>query len=148
MTEDLTSTDWANFKMVFSISVKLPSNNIKTSTTMDATIVDPASNNLYASATQLSSLFKVTKPTGQLDSGTSVTQVTGLVSFGKDPNDTTQQGYGVGVYSAVFCTAQASASDAGNLGDAKYASNCKMGTGDKGIVGTNTAGTYTGAATE
>jgi hypothetical protein len=122
MTEDLTSTDWANFKMVFSISVKLPSNNIKTSTTMDATIVDPASNNLYASAAQVSSLFKVTKPTGQLDSGSSVTQVTGLVSFGKDPNDTTQQGYGVGVYSSVFCITEGTG--ATTLGHANYKSNC------------------------
>jgi hypothetical protein len=73
MTEDLTSTDWANFKMIFSISVKLPSNFITAGTTLDATIVDPASNNLYASAAQLSSLFKVTKPTGQLDSNTGVT---------------------------------------------------------------------------
>jgi hypothetical protein len=64
MTEDLTSTDWTNFKMIFSISVKLPSNFIKAGTTLDATIVDPNSNNLYASATQLTSLFKVTKPTG------------------------------------------------------------------------------------
>jgi hypothetical protein len=28
---------------------------------------------------------------------------TGIVAFGKDPADTTQQGQGVGVYLSVFC---------------------------------------------
>jgi hypothetical protein len=38
----------------------------------------------------------ISKPT------TAVTAA-GLVSFGKNPADTTQQGQGVGVYSSVFC---------------------------------------------
>jgi hypothetical protein len=53
MTEDLTSTDWTNFKMIFSISVKLPSNFIKAGTTVDASYRDPNSNNMHAVATQL-----------------------------------------------------------------------------------------------
>lgn len=53
MTEDLTSTDWTNFKMIFTISVKLPSNYLRAGTTVDAWFVDPASNNMHAMATQL-----------------------------------------------------------------------------------------------
>jgi len=44
----------------------------------------------------------VSKPT------TAVT-ATGIVAFGKDPADTTQQGQGVGVYSSIFCFCEGTA---------------------------------------
>jgi len=56
------------------------------------------------------------KPTGQLAS-----QATGLVSFGKDPNDATQITQGVGVYSTPMCLI--AGNGAGGYGQ-HYVSNC------------------------
>lgn len=80
----------------------MPSNFLGTGATVDAWLADPASNNVYAVAGQLTGFLPVTKPSGQAD-----TQATGLVSFGKDPNDTTEIGRGVGVYTSIYCTAAA-----------------------------------------
>lgn len=53
-------------------------------------------------------------PSGQAD-----TQATGLVAFGKNPNDATEITRGVGVYSTPFCLV------AGNSGfGANMVSNC------------------------
>jgi len=98
IAQDLTSTDYSTFKMKFKISVKMPTNRIGAGTTVDAYFADPASNNVYAAAAQLSGFLPVTKPSGQAD-----TQATGLVSFGKDPNLAAEYGRGVGVYSTPFC---------------------------------------------
>jgi hypothetical protein len=56
------------------------------------------------------SILTVAKPTGQADA-----QATGLVSFGKDPNDATEQGLGVGVYSTPYCIVPGTS--AGQFGD-------------------------------
>lgn len=98
IAQDLTSTDFSTFKMKFKVSVKMPSNKIGAGTTVDAYFADPASNNVYAAAAQLSGFLAVTKPSGQAD-----TQATGLVSFGKDPNLAAEYGRGVGVYSTPYC---------------------------------------------
>jgi hypothetical protein len=100
IAQDLTSTDYSTFKMKFKISVKMPSNFIGTGATVDAVLSDPASNNVFAVAPQLTGFLSVSKPSGQAD-----TQATGLVSFGKNPNDATEIGRGVGVYSQIFCLA-------------------------------------------
>jgi len=114
--QDLTSTDFSTFKMKFKISVKMPTNKIGTGTTVDAYLADPASNNVYAVATQLTGFLPVTKPSGQAD-----TQATGLVSFGKNPNDATEITRGVGVYSTPYCMIATTANS--GFGD-DYFSNC------------------------
>jgi hypothetical protein len=100
IAQDLTSTDYSTFKMKFKIAVKMPSNFIGTGATVDAVLSDPASNNVFAVAPQLTGFLSVSKPSGQAD-----TQATGLVSFGKNPNDATEIGRGVGVYSQIYCLA-------------------------------------------
>jgi hypothetical protein len=64
MAQDLTSTDYSTFKMKFKISVKMPTNLIGTGTTVDAYFADPASNNVHATAAQLTAFLPVTKPSG------------------------------------------------------------------------------------
>jgi len=132
IAQDLTSTDYSTFKMKFKISVKMPTNKINSGTTVDAYLADPASNNVYAAATQLSSFLAVTKPSGQAD-----TQATGLVSFGKNPNDATEIGRGVGVYSTPFCLGVGAATN--GLGS-NMLSNC-------GVTSAITATLASGAAT-
>jgi hypothetical protein len=97
-----TSTDWSTWSMKFTISVTMPADRILQSTTVDSWFSDLADEQVYAVAPQVSSFMAISKPT------TAVT-ATGLVSFGKDPNDSTQQGQGVGVYSSVFCFCDATA---------------------------------------
>jgi hypothetical protein len=55
--------------------------------------------------------MSVTKPTGTVATSS-------LVSFGVDPTDSTQQGQGVGVYSAIFCF-----KSGGTTGDDFWAAN-------------------------
>ena len=50
-------------KLIFKISVKMPGNFLG-STTVDAMMTDPNSNNVYATAAQVSSFLTVSKPTG------------------------------------------------------------------------------------
>jgi len=102
IAQDLTSTDYSTFKMKFKVSVKMPTNFIGTGATVNAILSDPASKNVHAAASQLTGFLAVSKPSGQLD-----TQATGLVSFGKNPNDATEITRGVGVYSMIFCNAVA-----------------------------------------
>jgi len=114
MAQDLTSTDYSTFKMKFKISVKMPTNLIGTGTTVDAYFADPASNNVYATAAQLTGFLSVTKPSGQADSDASA-----IVSFGKNPNDAAEILLGVGIYSSVFCATNSDAAYGAN-----YKSNC------------------------
>jgi hypothetical protein len=60
---------------------------------------------------------------------------TGIVAFGKDPNDATMQGQGVGVYSSIFCFCEGTAT-AGLLWVTETKSNC-------GITSANTVDTLT-----
>jgi hypothetical protein len=91
--------------MKFQISVTMPSDRILQSTTVDSWFSDLADEQVYAVAPQVSSFMALSKPT------TAVTAA-GLVSFGKDPKDSTQQGQGVGVYSSVFCISNAAVNSA------------------------------------
>jgi hypothetical protein len=54
---------------------------------------------------------------------TTAVVATGIVAFGKDPADATQQGQGVGVYSSIFCFCEATATAAIDW-DANTKSNC------------------------
>jgi hypothetical protein len=117
IAQDLTSTDYSTFKMKFKISVKLPSNKIVAGTTVDAWLADPNSNNVHAAAAQLTDQLAVSRPAGEAAS-----QATGLVSFGKNPNDATEVARGVGVYSTIYC--QKEGDDLG----ATYKSNCGITT--------------------
>lgn len=67
-------------------------------------------------------MLSVSKPSGQAD-----TQATGLVAFGKDPNSSTEQGHGVGIYSTPFCIKAGATLANGEYG-ANYQSNCGMAT--------------------
>lgn len=95
--QDLTATDYATFKIKFTVDVTMPKTLIGQTTGVKAYIMDGA-NYQMISKSSAANILSVSKPTGQAD-----TQATGLVSFGKDPADTTQQGNGVGVYSTVYC---------------------------------------------
>jgi hypothetical protein len=112
MAQDLTSTDYSTFKMKFKISVKMPTNLIGTGTTVDAYFADPASNNVHATAAQITGFLSVTKPAGQAD-----TDASAIVSFGKNPNDAAEILLGVGIYSSHYCLVS------GTYGS-DYASNC------------------------
>jgi hypothetical protein len=46
----LTTADYSTFKMKFEIGVKMPTDRILTGTTVDATLEDPASNQVWATS--------------------------------------------------------------------------------------------------
>lgn len=113
-----TSTDWSTWSMKFTISVTMPSDRIGVSTTVDSWFSDLADENVYAVAGQVGSFMAVSKPTGTITTAA-------LVAFGADPNDTTQQGQGVGVYSTPFCFT-AGNSGAGLVWITETVSNCAI----------------------
>ena len=77
----------------------MPTDLIGVATPVTAYIMD---GNMYEMVSKSSavSILSVTKPSGQAAS-----QATGLVSFGKNPNDATEITNGVAVYSSPFCLA-------------------------------------------
>jgi len=93
----LTATDYSTFKIKFTVDVTMPKNLIGQTTGVKAYIMDGANYQMISKSTA-ANILSVTKPTGQAD-----TQATGLVSFGKDPNDSAEQLKGVGVYSTPYC---------------------------------------------
>jgi len=62
--EDFSKIGSTN-KLIFKISVKLPTNFVGTGTSVTATINDPNSNNVWAKAAALSGFASVSHPTGQ-----------------------------------------------------------------------------------
>jgi hypothetical protein len=124
----LTSTDFSTFKIKFTVDVTMPTDLIGSSIPVTAYIMDSANYQMVAKSSAVS-ILTVAKPTGQAD-----TQATGLVSFGKDPNDSTEQGNGVGVYSTPYCIVPGSAT--GQFGD-NYQSNCAVATAIDAIVAGN-----------
>ena len=104
--------------MKFKISVTMPADRIGVSTTVDSWFSDLADENVYAVAGQVQTFMAVSKPTGTITTAA-------LVAFGADPEDTTQQGQGVGVYSTPFCF-KAGSSGAGLVWIAETVSNCAI----------------------
>jgi len=102
--------------MKFQISVTMPSDRIGVSTTVDSWFSDLADEQVYAVAGQVGSFLAISKPTDTITAA-------GLVAFGANPNDATQQGQGVGVYSSVFCFCTATATGAIDW-SANTISNC------------------------
>lgn len=98
MTENLVSDNWTTFQMNVGIGMTIPANK-QGSTTVSAVIVSPANTQTLYSATTLTTQFAVAKPSG------ATLTFTSLVSFGADPEDSTQKGLGVGVYSNTYCNA-------------------------------------------
>jgi len=92
----------------------MPTDLLKQTTDVHAYIMDGNNYQMVAKTTTAAAILKAVKPTGQLN-----TQATGLVSFGKDPNDATQIGQGVGVYSTPYCIE----AGVGKYG-ADFVSNC------------------------
>lgn len=113
-----TSTDWSTWSMKFTISVTMPVDRIGVSTTVDSWFSDLADENIYAVAGQVGTFMAVSKPTGTITTAA-------LVAFGADPNDSTQQGQGVGVYSTPFCF-KAGASGTGLVWVTETVSNCAI----------------------
>lgn len=97
MVEDLKSTDYSTFKIKMRMDVTLPTDLIGTATSITGYILDGAGYEMVSKSGAVSTL-SVTKPAGQ-----NANQATGLVSFGKNPNDATEITNGVGVYSTPFC---------------------------------------------
>lgn len=98
MTENLVSDNWTTFQMNVGIGVTIPANK-QGSTSVSAVIVSPANTQTLYSATTLTTQFAVAKPSG------ATLTFTSLVSFGADPEDSTQKGLGVGLYSNTYCNA-------------------------------------------
>jgi hypothetical protein len=115
----LTSTDYSTFKIKFQVDVTFPTNLIGQTTSITAYIQDSANFQTFGKSGAVTAM-SVTKPSGQAD-----TQATGLVSFGKNPNDATEITRGVGVYSTPYCII-AGAPNSGYGAD--YVSNCGLGT--------------------
>ena len=99
MTENLVSDNWTTFQMNVGIGVTIPANK-QGSTSVAAVIVSPSNTQTLYSATTLTTQFAVAKPSG------ATLTFTSLVSFGADPEDTTQKGLGVGLYSNTYCNAE------------------------------------------
>jgi len=91
-----TSTDWSTWSMKFQISVTMPSDRILQSTTVDSYFSDLNDEVVYAVSNTVTSFLATSKPTGTITTAA-------LVAFGKDPDNSDQQGMGVGVYSSIFC---------------------------------------------
>lgn len=82
--QDLTTTDYSTFKIKFTVDITMPSDYLGNSVPITAYIMDGANYQMIGKSSAVS-VLSVSKPTGQAD-----TQATGLVSFGKDPNDATE----------------------------------------------------------
>jgi hypothetical protein len=115
IAQDLTTTDYSTFKIKFTIDVTMPTDIIGKTVPVTAYIMDSANYQMVAKSA-IVNMLSVVKPTGQAAS-----QATGLVSFGKDPNDATQITQGVGVYSTPMCLI--AGNGAGGYGQ-HYVSNC------------------------
>ena len=84
IAQDLTTTDYSTFKIKFTVDVTMPTDLIGQSVNVAAYIMDGAMYEMVAKSSAVS-ILSVSKPTGQAD-----TQATGVVSFGKNPNDSTE----------------------------------------------------------
>ena len=72
---------------------------------------------MIAKTASAAAILAVTKPSGQASANAA-----GVVSFGVNPNDSTQQGLGVGVYSTPYCIKADTVANSGFGQD--YVSNC------------------------
>ena len=112
-----TSEDWGSWSMKFRISVTTPNDRHSEATTLNSWFSDLQDENVYAVAGEVASFMQVVKPIG--DYATAA-----LVAFGADPEDTTMQGQGVGVYSSVFCIDPGADGDNDQELGANMVSNC------------------------
>jgi hypothetical protein len=97
MVDDLTSDSWSTFQFNMGIGVTLPTDYIG-STSVSARILSSTNDMILFTASSLSAVLPVAKPTG-----TTATSST-LISFGVDPSDSAKQGLGAALYSNTFCS--------------------------------------------
>jgi len=83
--------------MNMAIGVTLPTDFIG-STSVGARILSASNDMILYTASSLSSVLPVAKPTGATATSSS------LISFGVDPTDSTKQGLGAALYSNTFCS--------------------------------------------
>jgi len=85
-------------------------------------IMDGNNYNMISQTASAATILAVTKPAGQ-----AAANAAAVVSFGVNPNDSTQQGLGVGVYSTPYCIKADTLANSGFGED--FLSNCGIGTG-------------------
>lgn len=64
--------------------------------------------NMISQTASAAAILAVTKPAGQ-----AAANAAAVVSFGVNPNDSTQQGLGVGIYSTPYCIKADTVANAG-----------------------------------